>query len=257
MKPVEYGPVFMHPAVVELDPALKPRPLPRELHPVWQHVPTRHEGTVLYYKLWNFWARAGAAADLRAELFFRDYERANPQTDALLRDAGFPWRKAETEEEIWERIGAVWRFLHDKVDVDNAAYATLTSVPGTWPSILDFAAYYAAHGRLVWAACFSKAHLFATLLGRVVYPRFRFGIATAHHTEGGAPPTASHVYVGAYVAERWFHLDATAAPFTGFAAFAERRSIGVASFTSVDYPHPFEFIPVPLSGFANVPLLPE
>lgn len=257
MKSIEYGPVSMHPAVAELEPALKPRPLPRELHPVWRTLATRHEGSVLYFKQWNFWVRAGAVADLRAELFFRDYERADAHTDALLRDAGFPWRKAETEEEIWARIGGVWRFLHDKVDVDNAAYAGLSSAPGTWPSILDFGAYYAAHGRLVWSACFSKAHLFATLLGRVVYPRFRFGIATAHHTEGGAPPTASHVFVGVYVAERWFHLDPTAAPFTDFPAFSERRSLRVASFTSVDYEHPFEFIPVPLSGFTQVPLLPE
>src|SRR5207249_3182177 len=106
------------------------------------------------------------------------------------------------------------------------------------------------------AACFSKAHLFATLLGRVVYPRFRFGVASTHHTEDGAPPTASHVYVAAYVADRWFYLDPTAAPSTDFPSFADRQSIGVGSFTTVDYQHAFDLIPPPLSGFAQVPLLP-
>jgi hypothetical protein len=147
--------------------------------------------------------------------------------------------------------------MHDRVDDDGTAYTTISSDPTSWPSIADYAAYYVAHDRrLVWAACFSKAHLFATLLGRVVYPRYRFGIAITHHTEGGAPATASHVYVGVYVADRWFFLDATAAPFTTFPNYAARQSIGVASFTTVDYQHPFDFIPVPLSGFTLVPYLP-
>jgi hypothetical protein len=251
--PREYGPIFMNPKVPP-HPVLKGGPPPGD--PIWQHMATLHEGSVLYYKLWNFWVRAGVAADLRADLFFRNYESANAQTDALLHDVGFPWAKAETEQEVWTRIGTVWQWLQTKVDDNNAAYATLSSVPGSWPSILDYAAYYAAHGRLVWAACFSKAHLFATLLGRVVYPRFRFGIASTHHTEGGALPTASHVYVAAYVGDRWFYLDPTAAPSTDFPAYAARHSIGVTTFATVDYPHPFDLIPVPLADFDAVPFLP-
>jgi hypothetical protein len=102
-------------------------------------------------------------------------------------------------------------------------------------------------------ACFSKAHLFATLLGRVVYPRYRFSIAESHLTEGGAPPTASHVYVG----ERWFYLDLTAVHSTTFPAYKDRKSIGVSSFRTVDCEHPYIFIPVPLSGFNPVVYLPK
>ena len=126
-------------------------------------------------------------------------------------------------------------------------------MPGTWPSILDYARYFAAHGKLAWAACFSKAHLFATLLGRMAYPRFRFGIAQAHHTENGAPPTATHVFVAVYVGGRWFYLDPTAVPFQAFPDFANRKSIG--TFASVDYEHPYSFLPVPLAQFKNVPHL--
>lgn len=253
MKGIKYGPIVFDAKT----PALK-RLGAVAGSPVWQHMTTMHEGTILYSKQWNFWIRATALADLRAALFYRDYEFANANTDELLRDCGFPWAKAETEEEIWARIGNVWQWIRDHVDDDPTAYGAISSDPAEWPSIGDYANYYMSHGRrLPWAACFSKAHLFATLLGRVVYPRFRFGIAQAHHTEAGAPPTASHVFVGVYVADRWFHLDPTEAPYEPFPAFAVRRSIGVPSFTTVDYRHPYDFIPVPLSGFTQVPYLPD
>jgi hypothetical protein len=222
---------------------------------IWKRMDTRHEGEVLYYKLWNFWVRAGVEADMRSSRFFRDYETANAETDALLRDIGFTWSKAETEEEVWSRIGMLWNWLRSHVVSNNAEYATISSVPGEWPSIVDFARHYKTHGRLAWAACFSKAHLFATLLGRIIYPRYRFAVASAHHTENGAPPTATHVFVAVYVGERWYYLDPTAIS-TPFPDYAHRRSIGVGSFASVDYEHPYMMLPVPLSGFDGVPYLP-
>jgi hypothetical protein len=222
---------------------------------IWKRLATKHEGNVLYYKLWNFWVRAGVVAEMRSSMFFRDYETANGDSDALLKAIGFPWKKAETEEEVWSRIGMVWNWLRSNVQDNNAEYATISSVSGEWPSILDFARYYKAHKHLVWAACFSKAHLFATLLGRMVYPRYRFAIAEAHHAENGAPPTATHVYVAVYVGERWYYLDPTAI-CTSFPDYTHRHSIGVSSFATVDYEHPYQIIPVPLSGFDGVPYLP-
>jgi hypothetical protein len=224
---------------------------------IWKKMTTKHEGDVLYYKYWNFWVRAGVSADTRSDIFLRDYEKANADADKLLKDVGFPWKKAETEEEVWSRIGMVWNWLRNNVQINNAEYGTISSIADEWPSILDYAKYYVSHGNLVWAACFSKAHLFATLLGRMVYPRFRFAIAEAHHTEGGAPPTASHVYVAAYVSDRWFYLDPAAGYSENFPEFDSRRSIGVSSFDTVDYEHPYEIIPVPLSGFDLDPYLPK
>jgi hypothetical protein len=224
---------------------------------LWKWMKTKHEGRVLYRRLWNFWVRAGVDADLRSDRFFREYENASDDTTTLLNDIGFPWRKAETEQEVWERIGMVWSWLKDNAQVNNEEYQGISSVDGEWPSILDYAAYFAAHRNLVWAACFSKAHLFATLLGRMVYPRYRFGIASAHHIENGAPPTATHVYVGVYVGDRWFYLDPTAVSIIDFPVYSNRRCIGVSSFDSVDYEHPYDFIPVPLSGFEKVPYIPS
>jgi len=253
MKKVAYGEFEIHPQVATM--AMAPT---LSATAVWKSLSTKHEGNVLYYKLWNFWVRAGVKADLgMTSYFFRDYESANSDSDALLAAVGFPWRKAETEEEIWGRIGMVWNWLRDNVQVNASEYETISSVSGTWPSILDYGRYYVKHKNLVWAACFSKAHLFATLLGRVVYPRFRFGIAQGHHTEGGAPPTASHVFVGVYVGDRWFHLDPTAVQSETFPVYTKRKSIHVSSFATVDYEHPYYFKPVPLSGFEYVPYLPN
>lgn len=247
MKEIKYGEWTVYPRLSEVPQ------IARVANAIWQTMPTKYEGDVLYFKLWNFWVRAGVQANVQNNFFFRDYEAANRDTDALLAAIGFPWQKAETEEEVWNRIGMLWNWLTAHVEASRAA-DTLSSVPNTWPSILDYAKYYVSHEHLVWAACFSKAHLFATLLGRIVYPRFRFGIAEAHHTEGGAPPTATHVFVGIYVGDRWFYFDPTTIPYQNFPDFAHRTSIGV--FATVDYEHPYAFIPVPLSEFNHVPYLP-
>lgn len=113
MKKIKYGEWAVRPEIVEM---VK---VPKVATAIWKKMATKHEGDVLYYKLWNFWVRVGVKADLRRDIFFRDYERANADTDALLRDVGFPWRKAETEEEVWERIGMVWNWLRDNVQVNN------------------------------------------------------------------------------------------------------------------------------------------
>jgi len=251
MKQIKYGEWAVYPGILGLPQVSKVATA------IWKKMTTKHEGDVLYYKYRNFWVRAGVSADTRSDIFLRDYEKANADADKLLKDVGFPWKKAETEEEVWSRIGMVWNWLRNNVQINNAEYGTISSIADEWPSILDYAKYYVSHGNLVWAACFSKAHLFATLLGRMVYPRFRFAIAEAHHTEGGAPPTASHVYVAAYVSDRWFYLDPAAGHSENFPEFDSRRSIGVSSFDTVDYEHPYEIIPVPLSGFDLDPYLPK
>lgn len=256
MKNIEYGEWAAHPEIVGI------AKVPRIANAVWKEMFTKYEGRILYYKLWNFWVRDGVTAEIGSDRYFRDYESSNTDIDKLFRDIGLPWKKGKIgfpwkEEEIWNRIGVVWNWLRDNVEVNNEEYCSISSVDGEWPSILDYARYYVSHGKLVWAACFSKAHLFATLLGRAVYPRFRVSVAEAHHTEFGAPPTATHVYVAVYVSERWFYIDPSAIGLEDFPDFKNRKSIGVDSFETVDYEHPYMFIPVPLSGFEGVAYLPK
>lgn len=250
MNNITYDNWQIHPHVLDLPSRL--RTLPTD---IWQHMTTKHEGNILYHKFWNFWVRSGVDADTRGNVFFRDYEARSNDTDALVNAIGYHWRKAETEEEVWERIGMVWNWLQDNVQSNSAEYSTISSTPGEWPSIADYARYYTTHGHLVWGTCFPHAHLFATLLGRVIYPRYRFAIAEAHHAENGAPPTATHVFVAAYVADRWFYMDPTAI-YLPFPDFSNRQSVGVSSFSTVDYEHPYCVITLPTSELSAVPYLP-
>jgi hypothetical protein len=162
---------------------------------------TMYEGSVTYLKFWNFWVRVGTPAMEPTDVFFLNYESGSSRARNLVAALGVSTHWQRSEEEVWDRIAAVWNWLGTHVRTDNAAYSGLTAAD-RWPSIEEFGQYYADHGNLVWAACFSKAHLFAVLLGRVL-PRWHVLIVNAHHTEGGAPPTASHVYVGVNLADRW------------------------------------------------------
>ncbi len=242
-----YGPWEIHPGRVRLT-------VPKEpvVHPEMRSLQTMYEGVVTYLKFWSFWVRTGTPATEPVDYFFHDYESGSGPVVNLISAVGAATRWPRTEEEVWDRISTVWSWLGVNVRVDGAAYDALPAAD-RWPSIDEFAAYYAAHQELVWAACFSKAHLFAMLLGRVL-PRWHVLIAEAHHTEGGAPPTASHVYVGVYLTDRWYYLDPTFVDSGPLPDFAHRSSVG--GFETVDYQHPFEAIPVPLSPLDKVPHLP-
>lgn len=237
----------------EINPQVLPRPLKvtRAAHPEMISMKTMYEGKITYLRFWNFWVRSGTPAHEPTDYFFHNYESDSIQVRDLLGAVGAPTSWPRTEKAIWKRISSVWTWLGANVRIDGAAYSAI-SLADRWPSIDELAQYYADHHELVWAACFSKAHLFAVLLGRVL-PRWHVMIASAHHTEGGAPPTASHVFVGVYSTGRWYYLDPTAVYSVALPSFAKRRSIGI--FDKVDYSHPFSARPVPLSPLDRVPYL--
>ncbi len=240
----------------EIDPErFKIPPSPhKEKHPEMRKMKTMYEGNVTYLRRWNFWVRVGTPVTPSTDDVFHDYESSAPEVQDLLAAIGAPTIWPRTEEEIWDRISTVWNWLRLNVRVDNDAYSDLISAVGRWPSIAELARYYRDHGDLVWSACFSKAHLFAVLLGRVI-PRWHTTMVSAHHTEAGAPPTASHVYVAVYLTGRWYYLDPTAVYAGPLPGFKARRSVGI--FSKVDYQHPFSAHPVPLSSLGGVPYLPE
>lgn len=215
---------------------------------------TMYEGVITYLRLWNFWVRVGTPAERDTDYFFHDFESNATEVQNLLTVIGVTTAWPKTEEEIWNRISTVWDWLGANVRLDHDAYGDLVNAVGRWPSITEFSRYFREHGDLVWSACFSKAHLFALLLGRVL-PRWHTSIVSAHHTEAGAPPTASHVYVGVYLTERWYYLDPTTVYAGPLPSFTDRHSVG--TFSKVDYQHPFSACPVPLSSLDSVPYLPK
>ncbi|MBF0362886.1 MAG: transglutaminase domain-containing protein [Oligoflexia bacterium] len=214
---------------------------------------TIHEGVKNYNVHWNFWVRVDGQVTNPSDSFFKDYEQIHPAITKLINDIGAGTATAKSEEEVWIKVQKVWNFLSQKVQVNNQDYATLV-VNGNWPSLLLHAQYYQTNNKLVWAACFSKAHLFAILLGRVGIPRWRIAIANAHHSENGAPSTATHVYVAFYTGGKWLYLDPTwVYSKPTLPSYESRTSVG--NFQSVDYKHPYSVLPIPLSGLNLVPLL--
>lgn len=249
MKVKEYGQWQVYPHVFEI-PSLKPM----AVYPELKSMKTMYEGSITYLRFWNFWVRVGTPATVPTDYFFNNYESGTPQVWNLITAVGAPTAWPKTEEEVWNRISTVWTWLGKNVTVDNTAYGSITRGREGWPSIDDFAQYFVKHKSLVWSACFSRAHLFASLLGRVL-PRWHTVIASAHHTENGAPPTASHVYVGVYLTGRWYYLDPTFVYVNPLPNFKNRKSFGL--FTKVDYEHPFSALPLPLSQLDQVPYLPS
>jgi len=67
MKKVKYEGWEIHPEL-----AVKLPPPPPTEHVIWRSMSTKHEGNVLYWKLWSFWVRTCTRADMRSDTFFRD-----------------------------------------------------------------------------------------------------------------------------------------------------------------------------------------
>ena len=151
--------------------ALK-RALPRTLA-ARKQLATKHEGMVWYVKHHDYWVREKGEVIPPDDYFFLTYEHSHPTNTRLLRDAGYTGQRPKTEKELWEQIGLVWNFLRENV---RAANEGELSPPDRWPSFSEYAYFYKRHGQLAWHACFSKAHLFASLLGRMV-DRDRIAIA--------------------------------------------------------------------------------
>jgi hypothetical protein len=227
-------------------------------HPEVIKMDTRHEGPIIYVRFWNFFVRHGVFAEPLATgnnmfYFFHNYESSTTEVLNLIKAVGAPASYPQSEVEVWNRISTVWSWLCNNVKYDATAYGAIILGGNRWPSIDELAQYYAQNNKLVWAACFSKAHLFAVLLGRVL-PRWRLVILDAHHTENGAPPTSTHVYLGVYLTSRWYYLDPADVYMGPLPSFENRKSVG--SLKTVDYEHPYSAIPVPNSPFDKVPYIP-
>lgn len=212
---------------------------------------TQHEGDVPYVRYRGHWVREHGQVMQPNDTFFQTYDVDSPSIDFLLEACGHTGSAARTDAETWARIGSVWRFLQENT---RTAREGDLSPEDRWPSLSEYAYAYRRHGEIPWRACFSKAHVFASILGHMI-DRDRVAIASTHHTENGAPPTATHVYVAVYVGGEWFYLDPTAVSTEDFPPFEARRSIGVSSMRTVDYEHPYKILRLPGSRLSRVPLL--
>ena len=142
---------------------------------------------------------------------------------------------------VWNRIRSVWNWIEKNTEVDNDEYKKiLDAAAGTWPSPKEYGDYFNEHGKLPLAACFSKAHVFCTLLFWAGIAPWRFGIASAPFQVGSK--IANHEYTAVYLGNLWYPLDLTAVYNRKLLAEPIHN---VKSLSNVDYAHPTKYRPYP------------
>lgn len=220
-----------------------------------RYIQTMHKGKVLYrYHNYN-WYRVDGIVQRGSRdwnIFFPDYFNNSRAVQRLLRDAGFNGQLARSSEEVWERVRSVWAFL-DRCIGSGSPVRSATA--GNWPSIVEYADRYARTKKLTWAACFSKAHLFATLLGRMIADPSRIAIASCTHLTDDGKPTATHVYLTILLGGRWLYLDPAMATSVKLPPYSQRRSIKMPTPKDLDYEHPYKILTLPKSRLSGVPFL--
>lgn len=246
-------------------------------------VNTMYEGETLYMPLWNYWVRTASYqfdvderfGDRRGR-FFVNADDDSADTNALV-SAINPPQLVTTDADRRDLLYGVFDWLSDHTTLLMSDTAKLggesydeiyadAKQRGGWPELSEYANCFVRHGKIGWAACFSKAHVMANILVRCGMPRWRIGIAYAHHTEGGAPPTASHVYVAVYNFDAWWVVDPTFAQpshpkiVPAFAEFARRGlpvpdGVDIMRFALVDYQKPFQISVPGGSVLTHVPFL--
>lgn len=240
---------------------------------------TLFEGDVPYQKYRGFWVRKYGSAGKDIPQFFRDYKQgfSDPAVQEMIEDmAGGPSPHPATDEEIWQTISLLWDWLiapgHMVQTSDINILGSITSIPGRWPSVSDWARYYLDHGKtLVWGACNDKISLFANLLIQMNIPQDRFAIASARHNLAGMQPEGStHFYIALFLNNRWFYIDPLASVKTSehkparLPDFMHACSVGYVLYNkNIDYQHPDqtiltpEYTLSPWCTFARLPYLPR
>jgi hypothetical protein len=179
---------------------------------------------------------------------------------ALHKAVGVTVKPGATPEQVWEAARSIidWHHKHARQDIDEYLAMMKADRPATsedWPTIAQIARYYARKRELVYAACFSEAHLVFQLFRICGLPTEDFGIASARWVKAGDPKaTPEHVYLGLRVSGDWYYIDPSAKLPPPYAKRASvGRSVGLPP--GCDYAHPHSFVVVAGARFQAIPLL--
>lgn len=198
-----------------------------------------------------WWARMGGGVTSNDPFFFPGFWQTNGRIVSMLQSIGVGTAPACSGEEIWARAAAVWAWLRVHARPGPASgYGS----PDRWPSLDEMAAMYERYGTVPWYACFSRAHLFATLLGSVGIPADHVAIASAHYPYDNENGYAQHVYVALRVDHRWYYLDPSYVnTLAALPPYENRASYGLRA--GCQYSYPYEVVILPGSGLDTVPML--
>lgn len=232
-------------------------------------VKTYYEG-VLTYKMHptGCYIRFGPAADKKVasaksfsetDASFGPFRRT-PEVLKLHKSIGVSVTAKATPEQVWEAARSIllWHEKYARHDNDKYRILMATGRPVKsegWPTIEQIAHFYATHGDLPYAACFSEAHLVFQLFRVCGLPTEDFGIASARYVMNDDPKARpEHVYLGLRVAGDWYYIDPSAKPPP---PYAKRASVGrsIGAPPGCDYAHPHEFVVVRGARFQAIPLL--
>ena len=214
--------------------------------------PTRYEGVLKYDCETDGCWRQGSEIVSPPEYYYPDIDAENAEIAALLSDIGLPADPVEDDAAAWQRMQALWAWLHEHVSYLGTApeaWDYLKSLAGdNWPSISNMAGAYFKYRTLPWGACNSKALTVVTLGYRVGLGPDRLAaayFATADHS-------LQHFYVVFRSADHWFYLDPTC-NLTSPSLAAEPASVGCLE--DIDYEHPFTLALLPGSTLTRAMLV--
>jgi len=225
-------------------PTVAPSPtsVPTPFVPYTIDEPTRYEGTLKYDCESDGCWRQGSTIISPPEYYYPDIDADNAEIAALLSDIGLPADPVEDDAAAWQRMQALWAWLHEHVSYLGTApeaWDYLKSLAGdNWPSISNMARAYSEYHTLPWGACNSKALTVVTLGYRVGLSPDRLAaayFATADHS-------LQHFYVVFRSSDHWFYLDPTC-NLTSPSLAAEPASVGCLE--DIDYEHPFTLALLP------------
>ncbi|HOW97822.1 MAG TPA: hypothetical protein P5567_02610 [Kiritimatiellia bacterium] len=199
----------------------------------------------------SWWARMGGRVVRNDAAYFPGFWQTNDRIIAMLQSIGVGTAPVCSGEDIWARAAAVWVWLRDHARPGPSyGYGS----PDRWPSLDEMAAMYERFGTVPWYACFSRAHLFATLLGSVGIPADHVAIASAHYPYDNENGYAQHTYVALRVDRRWYYLDPSYVnTLAELPPYGQRASYGLRA--GCQYSYPYEAVVLPGSSLDTVPML--
>lgn len=182
---------------------------------------------------------------------FAGLDSQAPAVLALLEEIGAGTNVVTGEEEVWEKCCILWDWLGEHAA--NGYFfpeAAAFLMADGWPSIERIAETYYAYGYVPWAACFSKTHVFVSLL-------YRCGVHRDYLAMGEsrlAFADSQHFYGMVKIGRQWLYLD-PAGTGPSLPEYDDRHSVPLLEPICEDRAFPYAAIRLPGSKLDYVPLL--
>lgn len=182
---------------------------------------------------------------------FAGLDSQAPDVLALLEEIGAGTNVVTDGEEIWEKCCILWDWLGE--NTANGHFfpeAAAFLMAEGWPSIERIAETYDTYGYIPWQACFSKTHVFISLLYRCGVHKDYLAMAESRLDLANS----QHFYVIVKIGRQWLYLD-PAGTGPSLPEYEDRHSVPLLEPICEDRAFPYAAIRLPGSKLDYVPLL--